>query len=170
MKMNIIPVFLVAFFFTAQASAESVKSGSKYPIVVEVYKGKNITCNAKEGEITSAVKGVAQSYKDTKGNTFDKLKNAVGQAINSAMRGSGCELIGQAVVIESGKAINVPVGTTVVAYKDPFVAWSQYNKIVNPIPAVCEVKAGKTISLETRKSSLLLGIFGSGGDGGLSCK
>jgi len=152
------------------AQAESVKSGSKYPIIVEVYKGKNSTCDAKEGELTSAVSGVTKNYKSTKGDMFDKLKNAISQAVNTTMRGSGCELVGNAVTLEAGGTLNVPVDTMIVAYKDPFAAWKQDKKIVNPLPAVCKIQAGKTISLETRKSEGLRSIFGFSGDGGLGCK
>ncbi|MGI4850502.1 MAG: hypothetical protein ACRYGR_00950 [Janthinobacterium lividum] len=150
--------------------AESLTSDSKYPIIVEVYKGSNGTCNAKEGDLTSKVGGIMASFESQKGNFYDKLKSGVSQAVNLAMRGSGCELIGNATTLGNKETINVPVGTTIVAYKDPFAAWQLEKKIVNPLPAVCTVQANKTITLETRKSGTMKKFLGIGGDGGLSCR
>lgn len=169
MKTKTIYLLLGSILMIPVVQAESVKSGSKYPIVVEIYKGSNVTCNPRDNEITSSVKGIAQTYKNAKGNMLGKLKSAISQTINSTMRGSGCDLVGQAVALEPEGTINVPVGAFIVAYKDPFEAWTGYKKVVNPLPAICKVQAGKTIRLETRKSETLRGFFGLAGDGGLKC-
>ncbi|MBL9030014.1 MAG: hypothetical protein JNK42_06075 [Caedimonas sp.] len=152
------------------AHAESVTSGSKHTIIVEVYKGplkEPAACNPKENDLVSGFKGIIQTYKATEG--FDSLKSTLSQGINTALRGSGCDLINKATPLQSGGTLNIPVDAIVVAYKDPVAAWKNGKKLVNPLPAVCKVQAGKTILLETRKSAGLQSLIGVSGDGGLKC-
>ena len=164
--------YIIALIFSLQtvSYAESVTSGSDYTIIVEVYKGNNGTCNAKEGEITNAVNGIIASSQNKNGSFMDSFKNAISQSVNTVMRSSGCELIDKATKLSSKQTINVPIGTVIVAYKDPFEAWELKKKIVNPFPAICTIQPNKKIRLETRKSGTLKKLIGVAGDGGLSCK
>lgn len=146
------------------AHAETVTSGSKYPVVLSVFKGDS-NCKPDSNELNNIANNAAQTYKRTKGNIW----SAFGQALNSAVHGSGCEQIGKSIVLYSNKTVNLPVGSIVLAYKDPGIALKENNKFVNPLPALCQVMAGASIVLETRKSEGLRGIIGIAGDGGLKC-
>ncbi|ARN84514.1 hypothetical protein [Candidatus Nucleicultrix amoebiphila] len=148
--------------------AEYVKSGSKYPIVVEVSKG-TATCGIKSRELDNVVGGIQKSFEKTKGDFWDKLSSAIQQGVRSTITSSGCELIGMATTLTPGESLNLPVGTIIVAYKDPAAAWKQSKKVVNPLPATCKITAGKTALLETRKSEGLRSLIGIAGDGGLGC-
>ena len=170
MNKKFICLLLSGALVSISAHAESVQSGSKYKVIVEVYEspsGKPAACKPNQNEVVSGLKGIVETYNATNG--FEALKSTLSQGINTALRGSGCDLVGKAVVLQPDATLNIPVGAIVAAYKDPVAAWKDGKKIVNPLPAICQVQAGKTIVLETIKSTGLKSLVGFSGDGGLKC-
>lgn len=168
MKSVIYSVLFSSVLAFSAAHAEKVVSGSKYPINYIIYKA-DAKCKPDENGVTSRVKGLMDTFEKSKGGLLDKFSASIGQALNTAIEGSGCERIGQPAVLKEGQSISAPIGSLIVAYKDPFAAQQDFKKTVNPLPAVCKVQAGKTISLDTRKSETLRGFIGMAGDGGLKC-
>jgi len=157
-----------ATLFT-NAQAEPVTSDSKYDVVVFTFEGDSgKVCDVKGDELDNTFNGVAKTFKGKSGqgsNYFDALKKAVYTAKN----GTGCKEVGTSEVLSENKEINRPVGSIIVAFKDPKAALEKSNKVVNPLAAVCTVEVGKKITLETRKSEGLRAIIGIAGDGGLKC-
>lgn len=157
-----------ATLFT-NAQAEPIKSDSKYDVVVFTFEGDSgKVCDVKGDELDNTFNGVAKTFKGKSGqgsNYFDALK----QAVYTAKKGTGCKEVGTAEVLSENKEINRPVGSIIVAFKDPKAALEKSNKVVNPLAAVCTVEVGKKITLETRKSEGLRAIIGIAGDGGLKC-
>jgi hypothetical protein len=149
----------VMFFNNTPAFSLQTKvtSGSKYPVSVMVFEG---TCNPNQ----STLDKIAEESK--KKGMLSKLKGT----LQATLEGQGCENVGQTVTLTNGQSIDVSEGEVIVAFKDPIEAYQKYKKVVNPLPAVCKISRGKTVTLVTRKSEGLRSVFGMAGDGGLKCE
>lgn len=160
-KILISSVFAISMAATS-AQAIIVESGSKYPVVVEVYEWKSVCQDKATNTASKVVKGAKGAYE--KGGFLSAFKEALTGAVSDA----GCNKVGQAVVLENkGKSVNLAAGLMIVAYKDPLMAYSRDKKVVNPLPAITKVPESGKIVLETRKSSTLGALIGMKGDGGL---
>jgi hypothetical protein len=160
-KILILSSFVIPMAVTP-AKAIIVESGSKYPVVVEVYEWKSVCQDKATNTASKIVKGAKGAY--NKGGFFSGLKEALVGAVTDA----GCDRVGQAVVLDGkGQSVNLAAGLMIVAYKDPIMAYSRDKKVVNPLPAIKKIPASGRIVLETRKSSTLGSLIGMKGDGGL---
>ncbi len=146
--------------------AIKVESGSKYPVLVEVYEWKSVCKDKGSSAASKAFTGAKNAYKS--GGLFSGLR----EAVSGAVTGSGCDRVGGAhELLNKGDSIEVPAGVLIVAYKDPVMAYQNVNgkgsKIVNPLPAITQVPNSGKVVLETRKSKGLGSITGFKGDLGL---
>lgn len=169
MKRLLGTALLTTTLMTTILFGEPVTSDSKYDVVVFTFEGDSgKVCDVKGDDLDNTFNGVAKTFKGKSGqgsNYFDALK----QAVYTAKKGTGCKEVGSFEVLSENKEINRPVGSIIVAFKDPKAALEKSNKVVNPLAAVCTVEVGKKITLETRKSEGLRAIIGIAGDGGLKC-
>ena len=160
---RLLTLSLFAFSMAATSTqAVIVESGSKYPVVVEVYEWKSVCQDKATSTASKVVKSAKGAY--DKGGFFAGLREGLTGAVTDA----GCNKVGQAVGLQKkGDSVNLASGLMIVAYKDPVMAYSRDKKIVNPLPAITKIPESGKLVLETRKSSTLGALIGMKGDGGL---
>lgn len=154
-------LFIFSIMIFGSAQAVTVKSDSKYLIIVEVYEYKSVCAEKGSSEASKIFKNAKKANQDA--GFFTGLR----EGVQGVIKGSGCNRIGAAWELPAGQSINVPAGTLIVAYKDPIAALKNSKKVVNPLPAVVKVPDSGTVLLQTRKSSTLGALIGMKGDGGL---
>ena len=162
MKKKLTLSILALSMVTTSVQAISIESGSKYPVIIEVYEWKSVCQNKGASAASKIISGAKGAYEK------DGFFAAFREGVAGAVTGAGCDKVGKAVVLaKKGDSVNLPAGAMVVAYKDPLMAYAQDKKVVNPLPVITKIPASGKILLETRKSSTLGSLIGLKGDGGL---
>ena len=155
MKKIVMISALVLSLAAPSAQAITVKSGSKYPIIVNVYEYKSVCKKKGSGVLNKALKGAKKAKKS--GGWLSGIK----ELVTGAVTDSGCSQIGkETVLLRKGKTMNVPSNTIIVAYKDAVAALENDKKLVSPLPTIFEVPDSGPVCLQTRNIALGRGDLG----------
>lgn len=135
---------------SAEAKSVKIISGSKYPIIVEVYEGtsKNSGCKANPN-IADKLDGTWKGIKKAGAS----VRKAMSTEVNKLMVGDGCTNVGEHELKGMDDSIPVAEGQIVVAFKDMTTRWT------NPLPTIFKVPEsgkdkGKDVLVNTCKVNL----------------
>jgi len=135
---------------SAEANSVKIISGSKYPIIVEVFEGtsKNSGCKANPN-IADKLDGTWKGIKKAGAS----VRKAMSTQVNNLMVGDGCTSVGEHTLNGMNDSMPVAEGQVVVAFKDMTTRWT------NPLPTIFKVPEsgkdkGKDVLINTCKVNL----------------